>query len=126
MRLPKYSHPPQSVSSDFGQLAVLRHLISGIDCAIAGAATAVEAATPAPAVFRNSRRFIWHFPCSSRPSADATGLRAFLLAEPPDERLGAILRKYWRKPIEKPGAEWLRVDVFAGLFALRTGDASGS
>ncbi len=27
------------VSSDFGQLAASRHLISGIDCAIAGAAT---------------------------------------------------------------------------------------
>ena len=53
MRLPKYSQPPYSVSSDFGQLVGMRHLISGIDCAIAGAATAVEAASPTPADFRN-------------------------------------------------------------------------
>ena len=33
------------MSSDFGQLAVMRHLSSGIDCAIAGAATAADAAT---------------------------------------------------------------------------------
>jgi hypothetical protein len=33
------------VSSDLGQLVVCRHLISGIDCATAGAATA---AAPAP------------------------------------------------------------------------------
>src|ERR1700726_1686542 len=43
-------------SSDFGQLVVQRHFSSGIDCAIAGAATAVAAASPAPAAFRNSRR----------------------------------------------------------------------
>jgi hypothetical protein len=30
----------------------MRHLISGIDCAMAGAATAL-AATPMPAVFKN-------------------------------------------------------------------------
>jgi hypothetical protein len=30
----------------------MRHLISGIDCAIAGAATAL-AATPSPAAFKN-------------------------------------------------------------------------
>src|SRR5262245_60869285 len=35
----------------------MRHLISGADCAIAGAATAL-AATPRPAAFKNSRRFI--------------------------------------------------------------------
>src|SRR3954451_17744564 len=52
------SQPPQIVSSDFGQLAGMRHLMLGIDCAIAGAATAVDAATPTPAAFRNSRRFI--------------------------------------------------------------------
>jgi hypothetical protein len=37
---------------------VQRHFSSGIDCAMAGAATAVDAASPAPAVFRNSRRFM--------------------------------------------------------------------
>jgi len=45
-------------SSDFGQLVVQRHFSSGIDCAMAGAATAVDAASPALAVFKNSRRFM--------------------------------------------------------------------
>src|SRR5436309_3019457 len=49
---------PSSVSSDFGQLAVRRHLTSGMDWAMAGAASA-DAVTPAPAALRNSRRFIW-------------------------------------------------------------------
>jgi hypothetical protein len=40
------------VSSDFGKLDVMRHLVSGIDCAIAGLATAV-AASPALAVWMN-------------------------------------------------------------------------
>jgi len=37
---------------------VQRHFSSGIDCAMAGAATAVDAASPALAVFKNSRRFM--------------------------------------------------------------------
>jgi hypothetical protein len=45
------------VSSDFGQLAVSRHRSSGVDWAMAGAATA-DAAIPAPVALRNSRRFI--------------------------------------------------------------------
>jgi hypothetical protein len=45
------------VSSDFGKLDVMRHLISGIDCAIAGEATAVAAA-PTAETFKKSRRFI--------------------------------------------------------------------
>src|SRR5215470_5983332 len=45
------------VSSDFGKLEVRRHLISGEDWAIAGAATAVAAA-PTADTFRKSRRFI--------------------------------------------------------------------
>src|SRR6476620_2440899 len=45
------------VSSDFGKLDVRRHLISGIDCAIAGEATAVAAA-PTAETFKKSRRFI--------------------------------------------------------------------
>jgi hypothetical protein len=52
------SAAPKIVSSDFGKLDVSRHLISGIDCAIAGAATAAEATAPRPVAFRNSRRFI--------------------------------------------------------------------
>src|SRR5262245_22577614 len=51
------STAPYNVSSDFGQLHVIRHLSSGIDCAIAGLATAV-AARPMPAACRNFRRFI--------------------------------------------------------------------
>jgi len=58
--LEKVSQAPNSVSSDLGQLAVNRHLISGIDCAIAGAATA-DPAIPAPATLRNSRRFMGVF-----------------------------------------------------------------
>ena len=59
------SQAPKSVSSDFGQLAVRRHLISGMDCAMAGAATA-DAAIPAPATLRNSRRFMGVFLLISR------------------------------------------------------------
>src|SRR5450755_2865184 len=50
------------VSSDFGKLDVMRHLISGEDCAIAGEATAVAAA-PAAETFKKSRRFIQASPC---------------------------------------------------------------
>src|ERR1700730_14883554 len=50
------------VSSDFGKLDVIRHLISGEDCAIAGEATAVAAA-PAAETFKKSRRFIKSSPC---------------------------------------------------------------
>ena len=45
------------VSSDFGKLDVMRHLISGEDCAIAGEATAATAA-PVAETFKKSRRFI--------------------------------------------------------------------
>src|ERR1700684_2226971 len=45
------------VSSDFGKLDVMRHLISGAVCAIAGEAIAVAAA-PAAETFKKSRRFI--------------------------------------------------------------------
>jgi hypothetical protein len=48
---------PKSVSSDFGKLDVIRHLISGEDCAIAGEATALAAA-PTAETFKKSRRFI--------------------------------------------------------------------
>src|SRR3954454_9372395 len=58
MRLPKYSQPPYSVSSDFGQLVGMRHLISGIDCAIAGAATAAAPTAPSPVTLMKSRRFM--------------------------------------------------------------------
>src|SRR5580693_5390279 len=54
------------VSSDFGKLEVIRHLISGEDCAIAGEATAVAAA-PAAETFKKSRRFIKASPCKAFP-----------------------------------------------------------
>jgi hypothetical protein len=41
-----------------GQLAVYLHFISGIDCAIAGAAIVVLAARPTLVAFRKSRRFM--------------------------------------------------------------------
>src|ERR1700730_4351693 len=50
------------VSSDFGKLDVMRHLISGDDCAIAGEATAVTAA-PVADTFKKSRRFIHNLLC---------------------------------------------------------------
>jgi hypothetical protein len=46
------------VSSDFGQLVGIRHLISGIDCAIAGAATAAAPTAPRPVTLIKSLRFI--------------------------------------------------------------------
>src|SRR5262245_38676389 len=55
--LENVSDAPHKVSSDFGKLEVSLHLISGEDCAMAGAATA-EAASPTPAVLMNSRRFM--------------------------------------------------------------------
>src|SRR4051812_45923931 len=63
----------------------MRHLISGIDWAMAGAATAVEAARPTPADFRNSRRFISVSPALSRLFADATATLelSFLIDRPP-------------------------------------------
>src|SRR5664280_2616022 len=47
------------VSSDFGKLEVRRHLISGADWAIAGAATNVVAPATAPPL-RNERRFMMY------------------------------------------------------------------
>src|SRR5205823_5140743 len=54
------------VSSDFGQLAVSRHLTSGVDWAMAGAASA-ETAMPAAPTLRSSRRFMDMFPPCQRP-----------------------------------------------------------
>jgi len=72
-RLAKYSHPPKSVSRDFGQLAASRHLTSGIDWAIAGATTA-DVVIPTPAALRNSRRFMVILPVG--PSALSFFMRA--------------------------------------------------
>src|ERR1700684_2594944 len=66
MYLANSMEPPKSVSSDFGKLDVMRHLISGEDCAIAGAATALAAA-PAAETFKKSRRFIKASPWWARP-----------------------------------------------------------
>src|SRR6266850_1148308 len=59
------------VSSDFGKLDVIRHLISGDDCAMAGEATAVAAA-PAAETFKKSRRFIQASPCGAFPGFQAS------------------------------------------------------
>src|SRR5882724_6394933 len=59
MYLAKISPAPYSVSSDLGKLDARRHLSSGIDWAMAGAASVLATATappPTPAVRRNLRR----------------------------------------------------------------------
>jgi hypothetical protein len=68
----KLSQEPHSVSSDFGQLAVSRHFSSGIDCAMAGAATA-DAARPRPAVLMNCRRFMAISPSVAQYRAEVLG-----------------------------------------------------
>jgi hypothetical protein len=40
----------------------MRHLISGIDCAIAGAASVAAPAAPIPVTFKNSLRFMDFLP----------------------------------------------------------------
>jgi hypothetical protein len=50
----------KTVVGNFGN-ALGKDFTSGIDCAIAGAATAL-AARPTPPAFKNSRRFM-RFPC---------------------------------------------------------------
>jgi hypothetical protein len=70
------SAPPNSVSSDFGQLVGMRHLISGMLCAIAGAATLVVPAAARPATLMKSLRFMVSSPCWMmrvvvRPSCEA-------------------------------------------------------
>ncbi|CAH1679404.1 hypothetical protein CHELA1G11_14565 [Hyphomicrobiales bacterium] len=59
---------PNRASSGFGKLDVIRHLIAGDDCAIAGMATLAAATVPAAtapgAPLRKSRRFIRHPPRS--------------------------------------------------------------
>src|SRR5436305_13321891 len=56
------STAPHSVSSDFGQLAAKRHLSSGVDCAMAGAARVAAPAAPIPVTLRKSLRFIESIP----------------------------------------------------------------
>src|SRR6187551_2431710 len=86
------------VSSDFGKLDAKRHFTSGIDCAIAGAARVVLAATapPTPAVRRNLRRCM----NSSPNKPKGAGLWQVAL---------------WLNSIEKPRAAGL----FAGLVRAR-------
>src|SRR5262245_1805621 len=61
MYLATVSHAPKGTSIDLGQLATRRHLISGIDCAIAGAATEAVAilAVAALLAFRKRRLVCW-------------------------------------------------------------------
>src|SRR5437763_16314580 len=99
----------------------MRHFASGIDCAIAGAATAVEAASPAPADFRNSRRFIGVSPAVSRLSADITGAvlkRTFLVGRSPVSDWRQSYGTIRRSQSKKPGAE---APGFADFSGQRSG-----
>jgi hypothetical protein len=69
------SAPPYSVSSDFGQLVGMRHLISGVDCAIAGAAIVAAPAAPNPVTLRKSLRFMESIPCGCVGQPSCRGLR---------------------------------------------------
>jgi hypothetical protein len=51
-----------------GQLAVMRHLISGIDWAIAGAAMVAAPATPNPVTLIKSRRLMMSPSCGDVPA----------------------------------------------------------
>src|SRR5438132_10715502 len=83
------------VSSDFGKLDVMRHLISGEDCAIAGEATAVAAA-PAAETFKKSRRFIKASPCWGVSPIDWP-LPATRFFHVDRRRFGsAVVQKLWR------------------------------
>src|SRR5664279_3594655 len=116
------------VSSDFGKLDVMRHLISGEDCAIAGEATAATAA-PVADTFKKSRRFIegisllgrfpyfleqfsrrWRFSVSRRRSGGRSLTRIFgpRIA---DEGMTALIKRkshMGKKPLKprqsRPGA----------------------
>ena len=79
------SAPPYSVSSDFGQLEVIRHLISGIDWAIAGAATAL-AATPSPAAFKKLTTF------------HSNALPSFFIAGAPTRMQRYLIPGAWLQP----------------------------
>src|SRR5215468_7335510 len=90
--LARTSAPPCSVSSDFGKLVVRRHLISGIDCAMAGAAIVVAAA-PMPAVCNMLRRL-------------SLVMTAILLLNPVGRRQGApILLHCDRRTLGWSGAK---------------------
>src|SRR5262245_15132117 len=98
MCLQKYSHPPHSVSSDLGQLAASRHLISGADCAMAGAASDAAAPTPpAPAVLMKLRLVTWLI--SLPPGAVANSFR--LETRPPTHGRRLSLR---------PALTWVHAD----------------
>src|SRR3954469_14056841 len=69
------SAPPYSVSSDFGQLVGMRHLISGIDCAIAGAAKVAAPAALMPVTLRKSLLFMVSIPVGYACQPSCRGLR---------------------------------------------------
>src|SRR5881394_461098 len=107
----------------------MRHFTSGIDCAMAGAATAVEAASPAPADFRNSRRFIGVSPAVSRLSADMTGAvlkHTFLVGQSPASDWRQSYGTIRRSQSKKPGAEAPGLLPFAAWQAIRSAGATGS
>src|SRR4029077_1866620 len=53
----------------------MRHLISGIDCAIAGAANVAAPAAPIPVTLRNSLRFMESIPAGYVIQPSCRGLR---------------------------------------------------
>src|SRR4029079_11907868 len=82
-RLEMSSAPPYSVSRDFGQLAGIRHFTSGVDWAMAGAATAVAVAprpaTPTP--LRDLRLAISVIPFSLSSKAFLPAISLFKMAD---------------------------------------------
>src|SRR4051812_12063085 len=88
---------------------------------MAGAATAVEAARPTPADFRNSRRFIGVSPVEVG-SLPTRPVRVGPVACCPaaDERLGTILRNYCAVPTKKPGANCPGSFVLVAEFLARS------
>src|SRR2546421_3483101 len=101
----------------------MRHFTSGIDCAMAGAATAVEAASPTPADFRNSRRFIGVSPGyeSTLCRRDRSGVEApFLLGQSPASDWAQSYETIGGCQTKKPGA------TTPGLPILRLRTRSGA
>src|SRR5436190_16667993 len=78
------STPPHSVSSDFGQLAARRHLSSGIDCAMAGAANVAAPAAPMPVTLRKSLLFIESIPVGCVSGLLGEAFAASMEHPPPD------------------------------------------
>src|SRR6202030_1035207 len=109
------SAPPCSVSSDLGQLVVIRHLISGIDWAIAGAAMLAAPATPIPVTLIKSRRFIeLPSPCDDlcQPS-----LRRFSAAWNIHSRISTLISHVATQKTRRPATPGLGTQLKSRLAA---------